>query len=79
MDENTLEVTANDRDGEGTYSANLTLDTAITRFSFYATELSAGDNLQPYFNNLQIVPEPSTWMVSSLLALGFTLRRRVQS
>lgn len=79
VDADTLRVAANDRDGSGTYEADLTLDTAITSFAFYATELGAGDERQPYFNNLQVVPEPSTWMVSSLLAMGFVFRRRVKA
>jgi hypothetical protein len=78
VDADTLRVAANDRDGFGTYEADLTIDTAITSFAFYATELGANDARQPYFNNLQVVPEPSTWMVSSLLAVSFALRRRVK-
>jgi hypothetical protein len=78
VDDETLAVSATDRDGTGIYSNTFTVDSAITEFSFYATALAAGDARQPYFNNFQVVPEPSTWMLSSLMALGLVLRRRVR-
>jgi hypothetical protein len=62
-----LDFTANDRDGTGTYSGNVTISAAPNSFRFYAFQMQAGDSAQPYFNNLTVVPEPSTY---ALLGLG---------
>lgn len=77
-----LRVTANDRDGSGTYSNDFTLaDTAINSFRFYASNLSnnTADNRQPYFNDLQVsgIPEPSAGSLMAIGAAGLlALRRR---
>ena len=65
----TVVVTANDRDGVGTYTNTLTVTGAPDAFEFYASDLQDGDRekREPYFNNLSIVPEPSTW---ALIILG---------
>ena len=47
----TLRVTANDRDGTGTYSNNFTVSGGIDAFRWYASSLGT-DNRQPYFNSL---------------------------
>lgn len=79
----TLLVSANDRDGVGTFSTTLTAagGTGITKFELYASGLTAGDQRQPYFNDMTVtVPEPSS---ASLMALGtaglLALRRRRQA
>lgn len=77
----TLVVTANDRDGTGTFSTNVTVTGGISSFSLYATELGAGDNRQPYYNDFSVtaVPEPSTYALLALSAVafgGYVVRRR---
>jgi hypothetical protein len=78
----TLVVSANDRDGSGTFSTNLTVGGGIDSLSFYATELGAGDQRQPYYNDLAVVvPEPSTYALLALSALGlagYAARRRAR-
>ena len=71
-------VTANDRDGVGTFTTNLTTTEGISSFYLMAWDLQPGDAAQPYFNNFAVtVPEPSTY---ALLLLGGTslwaLKRR---
>jgi hypothetical protein len=76
-----LSVTANDRDGSGTFSTNVTLAAAPLSFRFYASDMQAGDQAQPYFNNLSVVPEPSTYALLTLGALalgGYAARRRAR-
>ena len=54
---NSVRVVANDRDGNGTYSNNLTVaNGAIDRIKFYAAGLSNdnGGNREPYFNDFLI-------------------------
>ena len=54
---NSVRVVANDRDGNGTYSNNLTVTNgAIDRIKFYAAGLSDdnGGNREPYFNDFLI-------------------------
>ena len=54
-DATTLVVTANDRDGSGTYSNNFTVTGGIDAFRWYASQLVAGDaQRQPYYNNLLV-------------------------
>jgi hypothetical protein len=41
--------------------------------------MQAGDSAQPYFNDLQVVPEPSTYALLALSATafgGYMIRRR---
>jgi len=74
-------VTANDRDGVGTFSTNVALTNAPTGFRFYASGLQSGDQAQPYFNNLSVVPEPSTYALLALSAAGlagYAARRRAR-
>ena len=77
----TLFVSANDRDGTGTFSTNVTVTGGISSFSLYATELGVGDNRQPYYNDFSVtaVPEPSTYALLALSAAafgGYVIRRR---
>jgi hypothetical protein len=72
-------VTANDRDGSGTFTTNISTPEGISGFRIFATKLTPGDAAQPYFNDFAVtVPEPSTY---ALLLLGgaaslWALRRR---
>jgi hypothetical protein len=79
----TLFVSANDRDGVGTFSTNITVSGGISSFSLYATELGAGNNRQPYYNDFAVVvPEPSTYALLALSAVafgGYVVRRRHRS
>ncbi len=75
----TLFVTANDRDGVGTFSTNVTVAAGVDSFRFYASQMQAGDSAQPYFNDLQVVPEPSTYALLALSGIafgGYVIRRR---
>jgi hypothetical protein len=75
-----LFVTANDRDGSGTFTTNIYAGGGIGRFNLRAYQLEPGDANQPYFNNFTVtVPEPSTYALLGLGALalgGRVLRRR---
>jgi hypothetical protein len=75
----TLFVSANDRDGSGTFSTNITVGGGISSFQLYASALDRGDNRQPYFNDFAVVPEPSTYALLTLSAAGLgahLIRRR---
>ncbi len=50
-DATTLVVTANDRDGSGTYSNSFTVAGAVDAFRFYSSSMQSGNEAQPYFNN----------------------------
>ena len=80
-DATTLAVSASGRDGVGSYSTNLTVASAPLSFRFYASDMQAGNEAQPYFNSLQVVPEPSTYALLTLGALalgGYAARRRAR-
>lgn len=55
----TVLVQANDRDGTGSLATNITVASAPDALAIYAFNLGAGDQRQPYFNNLQILAAPS--------------------
>jgi len=58
VDANTVTVSANDRDGSGTFLTNVVVSNAsVDKLKFYAFSMQAGDAAQPYFNNL-LVTEP---------------------
>jgi hypothetical protein len=74
-------ITANDRDGAGSFSTNISVGIAPDGFRFYASGLQSGDQAQPYFNNLSVVPEPSTYALLALSAVGlagYAARRRAR-
>lgn len=77
-DPTTLTVSANDRDGTGTFSTSVTVAGGISSFSLYATELGAGDQRQPYYNDFSVtaVPEPSSLSLLGLSGLALLRRRR---
>ncbi|MFM8885883.1 MAG: beta strand repeat-containing protein, partial [Chthoniobacterales bacterium] len=49
-----LEVRANDRDGNGTFTTNLTISSAPTSVRFYAANMEPSANREPYFDEFQI-------------------------
>ncbi len=75
----TLAVSATARDGGASFSTNVTVSGAPDAVRFYASQMQAGDQAQPYFNNLSVVPEPSTYALLGLSAMGmagYVIRRR---
>lgn len=79
QDATTLAVSANDRDGTGTFTTNVTVSGGISSFELYASNMGAGDQRQPYYNNFQVVPEPSTigLAIAGLAGLMMARRRKV--
>ena len=78
-----LRIQANDRDGSGTYTGNVSVNASgtapITSFSLYAQDMASGNNRQPYYNNLSFtaVPEPGAMVpLAALLGGGCLVRRR---
>jgi len=77
----TFAVSANDRDGTGSFATNIAVGIAPAGFRFYTSGLQSGDQAQPYFNSLNVVPEPSTYALLTLSALalgGYAARRRAR-
>jgi len=63
------------------FSTNISVSGAPDAVRFYASNMDAGDNRQPYFNNLSVVPEPSTYALLALSAAGlagYAARRRAR-
>lgn len=78
-----LRVFATGRNGSESYDNTFTLvDSSIDAFRFYASNLPSGENSgnhQPYFNNLAVIPEPSSIIMmglTGLAAAGLTLLKR---
>lgn len=79
VDANTLRVYGIGRDGSESYDNNFDITgLAADTFKFYAEGLSNGDgdNRQPYFNNLAVVPEPSTIVLGLVGVVGLIAARR---
>lgn len=80
IDANTLGVYGTGRDGSESYTNNFDITgLSVDSFKFYASNLGSGDNRQPYFNDLEVVPEPSTYVLLALSAAGmggYVIRRR---
>jgi len=48
----TLSVSANDRDGSGTFSTNITVSGGVSAFRYYISGNNNGGNAEPWYNNL---------------------------
>jgi fibronectin-binding autotransporter adhesin len=48
----TLSVSANDRDGSGTFSTNITVSGGVSAFRYYISGNNNGGNAEPLYNNL---------------------------
>jgi hypothetical protein len=80
----TLSVSATGRDGVGGYTVDIVIAAAPDALHLYAYQMQAGNEPQPYFNNLSIdtIPEPTTYALFGLGALVLSLqviRRRKQA
>jgi hypothetical protein len=77
-----LSLSVNGRDGSGLFTTNISgLSGPVSSFRFYASDMQGGNEAQPYFNNLEVVPEPSTYALLTLGALalgGYAARRRAR-
>jgi len=77
-----LLVSGTGRDGVQTFSQLFPVAAAPDRFSFYFNATVASeDERQMYVNNLEVVPEPSTYALLTLGALalgGYAARRRAR-
>ncbi len=81
LDATTLQIQANDRDGTGSLSQNITVAGAPDSFKLYMSDMSDNsNNRQPYYNNFEIVPEPSTMVMGVMGAIGLAVaaRRRMK-
>lgn len=77
----TLSVVATPRGIGANFTTNVTISGSPDAVKWYASQLDAGDNRQPYFNNLSVVPEPSTYALLALSAAGlagYASRRRAR-
>jgi hypothetical protein len=78
-----LLISSSARDGTTTpvFSTNIAITGAPDAVRFYAANMTGGDQRQPYFNNLSVVPEPSTYALLAVSALalgGYAARRRAR-
>ena len=77
-----LSISATPRNAtNSSYNTNLTVAGAPDAIRFYASGMQAGNAAQPYFNNLSVVPEPSTYALLALSAAGlagYAARRRAR-
>ena len=51
---NSLQITANDRDGSGTFTTNITVSGAPSSLRFYAANMENNANREPYFDDFRI-------------------------
>lgn len=79
LGDTSIRVFGTGRDGSELYDQTLVVPSGTPdAVQFYATNLDTGDERQPYFNNLQIIPEPGTVALLSIGLLGLVgmVRRR---
>lgn len=79
LGDTSIRVFGTGRDGSEIYDETLVVPSGTPdAVNFYATNLDTGDERQPYFNNLQVIPEPGTVALLSigLLGLAGMVRRR---
>lgn len=73
---NSLLIQANDRDGSGSYSTTITVPGGIDAFRLYVDRMGDNSpNREPYFNNFEVVPEPSTAALAVLGVAALAVRR----
>jgi len=66
-----LRVFGTGRDGSESFDNTFTFtDSSIDAFRFYASDLALGDERQPYFDNLSVIPEPSSIIMMGLAGLA---------
>jgi hypothetical protein len=69
------------RDGSESFNQVFAVTALPDRFSFYYNAAENNDNRQMYVNNLEVIPEPSTYALLTLGALalgGYAARRRAR-
>ena len=79
-DTTTLQVSSTPRDGSTNtaFSTNLTVSAAPDTVLFYATNMTASDNRQPYFNNLMIYSGAQP-PVSTALTFSVNMNTRIRA
>jgi len=70
---NSLQISANDRDGDGTFSTNLTVAGAPSSLRFYAANMDANANREPYFDDFRIESLPASNIQLGTATKGFGL------
>ncbi|MCS6772369.1 MAG: PEP-CTERM sorting domain-containing protein [Kiritimatiellae bacterium] len=75
VDPTALSEQANDREGSGTFMTNITVSASIDAFRLYANSWVFGGYRKPYYNNFEVIPEPSTIAMAALGLAGLICRR----
>jgi hypothetical protein len=75
-----LGVSATARDGSSAavFNQTITIADAPLSFNFYASNMGGGDQRNPYFNNLSLVPEPSSSLLMGMGLAGLAVLRRTR-
>jgi hypothetical protein len=68
-----LQVSANDRDGTGTFTTNLTVAGAPSSLRFYAANMDADVRREPYFDDLRLESPPASNISLGSATKGFGL------
>lgn len=75
------DFTLTSRSGGPAYNVSVATNVAVNSIAFYANNNNADVNRNMYFNNLSVVPEPSTYALLALSAVGlagYAARRRAR-